>query len=71
MLHRHDTIGGIQKQQENMHMKQTNITGTLERLLSTLQDLKDGHHSSSQNLGRGYGVEQMPYRSQAGIDPNY
>ena len=65
------TVGGIQKQQVNMHMKQTNITDTLERVLSTLQDLKDGHHSSSQNLGRGYGVEQMPYRSQAGSDPNY
>ena len=65
------TVGCIQKQQVNMHMKQTNITDTLERVLSTLQDLKDGHHSSSQNLGRGYGVEQMPYRSQAGSDPNY
>ena len=65
------TVGGIQKQQVNMHMKQTNITDTLERVLSTLQDLKDGQHSSSQNQGRGHAVEQMPYRSQAGSDPNY
>ena len=62
-------VGGIQKQHVNMLMKQTNITDTLERVLSTLQDLKDGHHSSSQNLGRGYEVEQMPYRSQAWSDP--
>ena len=65
------TVGGIQKQEVNMHMKQTNITDTLERVFSTLQNLTDGHQCSSQNLGRGYGVEQMPYRSQAGSDPNY
>ena len=64
-------VGGIQKQHVNMHMNQTNITDTLKRVLSTFQDLKDGHHSSSQNLGRGYGVEQITYRSQAGSDPNY
>ena len=45
-------ISNLQQEHLTMHTRQANITGTLEQVLSTLQELKDNGRVTLQNQGR-------------------
>ena len=57
----------IQQEYASMHTRQENITCTLEQVLSALQDIKDGHHTS-QSSQINQNKESAQPAANSGID---
>ena len=66
----YNAISGIQQQQANMHVRQDNITSTLECVLSALQELKDYNSTSVGNSDSASSAEKGATGTYIGTKSN-
>ena len=63
-------INNLQQEHLTMNTRQDSITGTLEQVLSALQELKSANTTSSQ-IQSSMGVPSAPIRNRNNANTNY